>query len=111
MMADTTVDKVKAIAKHLKNLSDEDIQMYIDDAILEVKEYRIADKYKERLQRYLAAHLASLDIRREESRSFEGASVTYSTSESSGKELDSTSYGQEFKRLLRKAQGLRLTVI
>jgi len=106
----TTVDKVQAIASHLKKVSPEALEVYIDDASEEVDDLKVKDKYKERLTRYLAAHLATMNVRREDSRSFEGASVSYS-SESAGTGLDSTGYGQEFQRILRKAQGLRLKVI
>ncbi|MGY4689341.1 DUF4054 domain-containing protein [Salibacterium sp. K-3] len=112
-MADTTVDNVKAIASHLKSLSDSDIQMYIDDAKMEVDELGVAEKYHERLQRYLVAHYASLNIRRPEARSFEGASVSYKGPRETtyGSGMNMTEYGQEYQRLLRKAQGLRLLVL
>ncbi|SFP18591.1 DUF4054 domain-containing protein [Salibacterium halotolerans] len=110
-MADTTADRVKAIASHLKGLNDSDIQMYIDDAKEELDRYSIKDEHKERLQRYLAAHLASLNQRRADSHSISGRiSVSYSPSDK-GSGLDSTEYGQEYKRLLRRATGLRLIVL
>ncbi|MBH0230061.1 DUF4054 domain-containing protein [Halobacillus yeomjeoni] len=65
-MADTTPEKVRAIAKHLKKVEETTLQMYIDDAKLEIERHKVAAKYYDKLQRYLAAHFAALDYRRPE---------------------------------------------
>ncbi len=105
-MADTTVAKVKGIAKHLSKLDPEIVQMYIDDAKAELSDYAIPAKYQERLQRYLAVHLATLDIARPTNKKVSDLSASYNRVQ--GKNLDGTEYGQEYRRLLRKARGGQL---
>lgn len=109
-MANTTPEKVKAIAKHLKKLAPEVLEMYISDAQLELGRYRVAEKYEERLQRYLSAHLATLDSRRPDNYSVGEISAGFSSGVK-GLGLDSTEYGQEFKRQLRKAMGFMVKIL
>jgi len=108
-MSNTTPERVKAIAAHLKSMPDETIQIYIDDAVVEVSELNVPGKYHERLQRYLAAHLASLNVRRATSKTVSDMSISYSSTTGAG--LDTTEYGQEYKRLLRKLRGGFLRVM
>lgn len=113
-MAKTTPEKVRSIAKHLASLSDDELNIVIDDAYMEVKGLKIKEEYEERLNRYLAAHLASLNIRQAVSERVGDLSKTYAESEQSvGKGLESTPYGQEYKRLLALygRPKLNLTVI
>lgn len=116
MANDTTPDKIRSIAKHLRSLSDGDLNLYIEDAKAELDEEKIPDKYRERLQRYLSAHLASLNVRRVASQKVDGMSQTFSNSDRTSVEsmgLDSTPYGQEFARLMKKytsRPSLKLTV-
>lgn len=110
----TTPEKVKAIAKHLAGMSNEDVQMYIDDAAIELPDYNIKKpQYEERLIRYFAAHLATLNVRRKTSEKVSDMSKTYEAQSAKEKGLCSTEYGQEFERLLKRAQGpnLPLTVV
>jgi len=98
----TTVDRVIAIAEHLSTMSADSLQIFIDDAIQEVNDSGMLEQYKERAQRYLAAHLASMNKRRASSQSVSDVSVSYDSTV--GLELDGTSYGQEYARLLRKVR-------
>lgn len=104
----TTVSRVRGIARHLAKLSDEDIQMYINDASLEVPP-SIGNTYKERMVRYLAAHLATLNVRRATSQSV--SDISHSFNAATGHGLLSTEYGQEYLRLQRKATGAGLRVM
>lgn len=108
-MSNTTPERVKAIATHLKSMPDETVQIYIDDAVVEVSELNVPGKHHERLQRYLAAHLASLNVRRATSKTVSDMSISYSNTTGAG--LDATEYGQEYKRLLRKLRGGFLRVM
>jgi len=109
MSENTTTDKVKAVAEHLKSMEDEDLQVFIDDAIIEVDDCGIPGKYRERAQRLLAAHMATLNKRRATSKSASDLSVTYGTQLGIG--LHGSSYGQEFGRLLDKIRGVHLRVM
>lgn len=115
----TTPEKVRAVARHLKPVSDADLQLVIDDAYQDVLDLYKAknEAYHERLTRYLAAHLASLNVRRATSQKVADMQVTYASQNRSvvsrERDLEATEYGQEFLRLLRLCQGtsLPLTVI
>jgi len=99
-MADTTVDNVLAIAPHLSSLDDSTIDLYIEDAIEELKGTSLADN--ERAQRYLAAHYGTINVRRATSEEIKNElSVDY---EDSGDY--STKYKQEFERLVSNANGI-----
>jgi len=102
-MADTTIARVKLIASHLRELSDEEIQIFIDDAKIEMKDYSLDDEVEEKAQRYLTAHLATINNRRAVSEEIKGElSVDYvkgSTSKEKG--LESTKYGAKYKEVLQ----------
>lgn len=98
-MADTTPEKVKAIAQHLEALDDSTIDIYIEDAQDELE--NTALEGNERAQRYLAAHYGTLNIRRVDSESVENVSTSYESMDT-GEGLESTVYGQEFLRIARK---------
>lgn len=108
-MADTTPDRVKSIAQHLSHVDDTVIQMYIEDAQTELSGLKVSAQYVEKLQRYLTAHLATLDNRRVSGENIGGA-LQSSYNSSIGLGLDGTEYGQEYKRLLRNAQGASFKV-
>ncbi|MDQ0299643.1 hypothetical protein J2S78_002063 [Salibacterium salarium] len=112
-MAETSVERVKAIAQHLKSLEFETIEMYIEDAALEVEAYSVSKKHVEKLERYLAAHFATIDYRRPETETIGDLSTSYKAprEQSSGAGLGITEYGQEFKRILQKSKGFRLAVL
>ncbi|RID87059.1 DUF4054 domain-containing protein [Peribacillus asahii] len=110
----TTPEKVKSIAKHLSSLSDEQVLLLIEDAQLEVEELDVADKYKEKLTRYLAAHYGSLGKRQAQSETVGPIKRTFTSSAiDSSKGLDATPFGQEYQRLLKlyKPKKINLTVI
>ena len=103
-MADTTVDRIKAIAEHLKDLPDSTIEIYIEDAKSDISDYNLDDDAEERAMRYLTAHLATINRRRAQSEQIKGQlSVDYG-SQGSVKDsgLDTTQYGQRYKEILRK---------
>lgn len=110
-LPDTTVERVRAIAKHLKYIDSENLQIFIDDAIQEVSDANVPANHKERLQRYLAAHLATLDIRRPTQYSAADLSINYPAMSALAKDLERTQYGQEYKRLLNRIRGGFLRVM
>lgn len=98
----TTIEKVKAIAKHLSSLTDEQVLLLIEDASLEVSEIKVKDTYKEKLTRYLAAHYGSLNIRQTQSETVGPIRRSYTSANIDDKKgLDSTPYGQEYQRLIK----------
>lgn len=103
-MADTTVEKVLAIAPHLGDLPESTVQMYIDDAIEELSSTSLADS--ERAQRYLAAHLGTLNVRRATSEKVGDIKVDYPEGSADAVGLNLTSYGREYARLLGNEKGL-----
>ncbi|KZM54915.1 hypothetical protein A3Q35_13225 [Aeribacillus pallidus] len=114
-MAVTTPDRVRSIAKHLSALTDDQLQIIIEDAYQEVKSLGIKKEYEERLSRYLAAHLGSLNIRQTQSESVGPMRKDYSTqSINNNTGLSATPYGQEYERLknrLTAKSRINLTVI
>jgi len=109
-MTNTTKDKVRAIASHLDTMSDDALDVIIDDAIMEVAALGVSPTYHERLQRWLTAHLATLNVRRGTSKSAGDVSVSY-TAVAAGPGLMATEYGQEYQRLLNKLYGGYLRVM
>lgn len=110
----TTVENVKAIAKHLSSLTDDQVLLLIEDASFEVSELKVKDKYKERLARYLAAHYGSFNIRQTQSETVGPIKRTFTSgSVDNRKGLESTVYGQEYQRLLKlySDKKVNLTVI
>lgn len=114
-MASTTPERVRSIAKHLSSLNDDELQIIIDDAYQEVKSLGINEEYEERLTRYLAAHLGSLNVRQTQSESVGPMRKDYSTqSINNNTWLSATPYGQEYERLknrLTAKSRINLTVI
>lgn len=99
----TTPDKVKSIAKHLSSLPDEQVLLLIADASLEVFELPIKDIYKEKCTRYLAAHYGSLNVRQTQAETVGPIKRSYTSGNiDDRKGLDSTTYGQEYARLVKK---------
>ncbi|MDF2657768.1 MAG: hypothetical protein K0Q94_559 [Paenibacillus sp.] len=111
-MASTTPARVRSIARHLAVLTDEQLQIHIDDAYQDVTEtYKIKNEsYHERLTRYLAAHLATLDVRRATSQRVSDMAKTFD-SLAKGEGLKQTEYGQEFLRLLGQADGSKINLV
>lgn len=114
-MVATSPERVRAIAKHLSSLTDDQMQIIIDDAYQEVKSLGVKEEYEERLTRYLAAHLGSLNIRQTQVESVGPMRKSYSTqSIDNNTGLQVTPYGQEYERLknrLTAKSRINLTVI
>lgn len=114
MAALTTPERVRGIAAHLAQLTDPQLAVYIEDAAMDVAGYKIKKtEYTERLERYLAAHMATLNIRRAISQKVADMSKSYDARSVDKEGLKSTEYGLEFLRLLQRADGpnLNLTVM
>lgn len=108
-MAGTTPSKVRSIAKHLNKVEETTLDMYIDDAKLEMEKHRLPDKYHEKLQRYLAAHFATLDYRRPETQKIGDLQTSYKSpdEETTSDGLDGTEYGKEYQRTLEQVLGYK----
>lgn len=102
-MADTTPQKIRAIASHLDHLSDDTLQIYIDDAQDELSTLDIPTNLEEKTQRYLAIHYATIDNRRPTSEKLGPASKSYKELDGDG--LGLTEYGREVKRILDRYSG------
>lgn len=95
-MPRTTVDLVKIILP--TNLSDEVIEIYIDDANLMVTDIlgndtTLSDGRKEMIERYLTAHMITVTQQRQlQKHEVEDASASYVGS--FGKGLQGSTYGQ-----------------
>ena len=97
-MVTTTPERVYAIASHLAG---RDLALFIEDAYYDVLNvYGVPDAEAERPTRYLAAHLATLDIRRTSEESVSDMKLKYTADAAGGTGIDSTPYGQEFMRLI-----------
>ncbi|WP_240415022.1 DUF4054 domain-containing protein [Paenibacillus periandrae] len=98
----TTIQKVRGIAAHLTGMKDEDLQLYVDDAYDDVINlYGVPDEKAERLNRYLAAHMATLNIRRAILKKAADLQVQYARADSVG----GSEYLDEFNRLLALLTG------
>jgi len=113
-MAKTTIQKVKLTAVSLSALSDEAIELYIDDAYLTVQASKFPEMYEEVANRYLTAHLASVNTKNVIAEQVGTLKRQYSDKNLEDKDLNSTVYGQEYLRLkkeyVRKKGGLSLVV-
>ena len=110
-MNDTTIEKVKAIASNLEHLPDGTIQMYIDDAKIEMDDLTYNEKYEEKIMRYLAAHFGTLDCAKATSEKLDGLGSQNFANRSGDKGLELTEYGKEVIRLLKKSRGPSLVVM
>ncbi|HAA4684508.1 TPA_asm: DUF4054 domain-containing protein [Listeria monocytogenes] len=100
----TDVSKLKLTASSLASVSDDSLQVHIDDSYLEVQEKGFPEKFEERANRYLAAHLATLANKNVKSEAVDSLKREYyEVKGDSG--LLSTEYGQEYARLLKEANG------
>lgn len=104
LQENTTVERVRLLVPHLSGMSDDTLQLYIDDAIAEVARISPPTDQVERMQRWLTAHYATIATRTAASKSVGGMSVSYQSSITAGAGFDSTAYGQEYKRMLTKSQ-------
>ncbi|WP_419882785.1 DUF4054 domain-containing protein [Peribacillus sp. B-H-3] len=109
----TTPGRVRSMSKEMASLSDDQLNMYIEDASLEVFFLNVKEEQKERLTRYLAAHLAFVNIKRVKSEKVGELARTYADS-SSESGLNSTPFGQEYQRIIAGPpvkKSLNLTVL
>lgn len=97
----TTPEKVRLMGKEFTSMTDEQLNIYIEDASLEVSSLSVPDNQKERLTRYLTAHLATVNTRKVVREKVDVIERQYSD-QGTAVGLDSTSYGQEFERILKK---------
>lgn len=105
-MADTTAQRVKAIASNLRSMSDETIHIYIEDAKIEMQSMKYKLELEEKVMRYLAAHFGTLDAPKAVSEKVDGlGSQAFSDTTADKKGLYATPYGQEVARLLKKSHG------
>lgn len=111
--------RVRSIAKHLSSMSDDDLQVFIDDAYFEVTTTTGAKPiYYELLSRWLAAHLASLNVRQANVERVGPVQREYNLSRTGGETgangVQSTPYGLQYQKLMKRLTGrgrLNLTVI
>lgn len=96
----TTPSRIRTMGKEFTSLSDDQLNMCIEDASLEVSSLLVPEEHKERLTRYLAAHLATANVKQVIKEKVDVIERTYSDSKSSSDGLSSTSYGQEYQRIL-----------
>lgn len=105
-MSKPDVTTLRFMSDQFADMSDPKLQMFIDDAYLEVTSLNVAEQNHERLARYLAAHLALTDSK-EVSKEAVG-SLTREYQRRAGNDntgLLSTSFGQEYQRLLDRLTG------
>ncbi|WP_228472918.1 DUF4054 domain-containing protein [Listeria welshimeri] len=105
MMVKTTVAKLKITAKSIVNLSEEALNVFIDDAFMQVQSAGFPEEYEDIANRYLAAHLATLDDKNIKSEAVGSLKREYSGNNVLFTNLKSTSYGQEYLRLLTDFAG------
>lgn len=103
-MAKPTVSSVRLMSDQFAGMSDDKLQLLIDDAYLEVTtEYSVQEQYHERLTRYLAAHLAYLDIKDVSKEAVGALSREYQKrAGNDNTEILSTPFGQEYNRILKR---------
>ncbi len=104
-MNETTVANVKAIASNLSEMPDETIQLYIEDAKLEMQNLKYAPVYEEKLMRYMAAHLGTLDMPKVTTEKLDGVGSQSYQMQTSEDGLKGTPYGREVLRILKKSSG------
>ena len=95
----TTPARVKEMGNEFISMTNERINMFIEDASLEVSSLSVPVSYQERLARYLTAHLASVNNQRVIKEKVDVIERTYSDPNKNDGIL-STKYGQEYQRVL-----------
>lgn len=104
-MPQTTVSKVRSIASHLSKLSDQSIELYIEDAVIELEDWEYDDKYNEKMERYMAAHFATLDHPKPTTEQLTGTGMKNYPNRTGKEGLQVTEYGKELLRIMKKSQG------
>jgi Protein of unknown function (DUF4054) len=97
----TTPARVRTMGKEFTSMTDEQLNLYIEDASLEVSSLSVPEEHKERLARYLTAHLATVNAKKVVREKVDVIERQYSD-QGTAIGLQSTPYGQEFQRILSK---------
>lgn len=98
----TTVDKVKLTAKELASLSNEAIQLFIDDSWVEITKRGFPEDIQEKACRYLACHYGVMNNQNIKAEQVGPLKREYSGYHSTFKDLNRSTYGQEYARLLKE---------
>lgn len=98
----TSIERIRLFSDEFTSISDERLTMYIEDASLEVSSLPIPEQYRERLTRYLAAHLATLSIIKDQAVIREKVDVIERQYSDPNKNIGllATKFGQEYQRIL-----------
>lgn len=102
-MQKTDISKLRMMSEQFDTMSEEKLQMFVDDSWIEVLDLNVPELYQERLNRYLAAHLAFSDIKEVAKEAAGPLSREYQ--KRAGNDLTdilSTPFGQEYQRLVDK---------
>lgn len=113
-MAKSTVKKVRLTAAELTNVSDEAIELFIEDAWTEISTKNFPEEMREKACRFLACHLAVLNNQNTKSEQVGSLKKEYSGFHSTFTDLKRTVYGQEYLRMLNDyviRTGLSMVVI
>lgn len=104
----TTLARVRLLDDEFVSIPDDRLTMFIEDASLEVSSLNLPVLHHERLARYLAAHLASLDKAKERAVIREKVDVIERQYSDPSKYIgiSATKYGQEYQRLLEELESL-----
>ncbi|AJI23181.1 hypothetical protein BG04_1443 [Priestia megaterium NBRC 15308 = ATCC 14581] len=109
----TTPEIIQKTAEHLASMSPDVLEIFIDDATLEVENLDVSEDNKQRLIRYYATHLATIKAQTVKRKKLDVMETEYNVS-NTAVGLESTPYGQEYSRLLKKLtkrNSINLTVI
>jgi len=102
----TTPERIRIMGNEFTSMTDEQLNIFIEDASLEVSFLIVPEEYRERLARYLVAHLASVNNQRVIKEKVDVIERIYSDPNKNDG-IFTTKYGQEYKRILDDLQ-LRL---
>lgn len=108
MPALTTIERVRLLGNEFEAVPDTRLEMYIEDASLEVSSLSIPEAHHERLARYLAAHLAILSTEPKQAVVREKVDVIERQYSDPNKNIGllGTKYGQEYQRILEELEEL-----
>lgn len=104
----TTLERVRLLGDEFASIPDERLTMFIEDASLEVSSLNLPVLHHEKLARYLAAHLASLDKSKEQAVIREKVDVIERQYSDPNKYIGitATKYGQEYQRLVEELESI-----
>ena len=104
MPALTTIERVRLLGTEFKAISDMRLELYIEDASLEVSSLGVPEAHHERLTRYLAAHLAILSGEPKQAIIREKVDVIERQYSDPNKNIGllASKYGQEYQRILEE---------